>query len=356
MTKALVAHHPSQLNLAWAQQIASQHVPGIHVNHIDITAIDIGTTTRVRLTLAHDAADCLPQQWFVKLPSLNWRARLITALPRLLPTEIRFYQQLSTIVPLRQLLLLAGKHQLGIGSTLVLADLAECGGQAGQTSDALTVEQALLVVNNLARFHAQFWQNIETNPNYQWLNSRVRQLEDYLGSALAVPLMQLGLKRAGDIIPPTLHAEALQYAKRRKRAMAFLNSGPKTLTHHDCHPGNLFWQHGQPGFLDWQMVRIGEGIGDLAYFFATALLPAVRQQYETALLTAYWQGLQMYGVENMTLQAIQQRYRAHLVYPFEAMVITLAIGGLMDLASNLELIRRAVAAVQDHEAFGALAL
>ena len=53
------------------------------------------------------------------------------------------------------------------------------------------------------------------------------------------------------------------------------------------------------------------------------------------------------------LDALTARYRAHLVYPFEAMVVTLAVGGMMALESNLELIRRTAAAVADHSAFAA---
>jgi hypothetical protein len=47
-----------------------------------------------------------------------------------------------------------------------------------------------------------------------------------------------------------------------------------------------------------------------------------------------------------------QRYRAHLVYPFEAMVVTLAVGGMMKRESNLKLIRRAAIAIEDHDAVG----
>lgn len=46
------------------------------------------------------------------------------------------------------------------------------------------------------------------------------------------------------------------------------------------------------------------------------------------------------------------RYRAHLAYAFEAMVVTLAVGGLMQLDSNLEMIRRSTLAVTDHDTFG----
>ena len=49
-----------------------------------------------------------------------------------------------------------------------------------------------------------------------------------------------------------------------------------------------------------------------------------------------------------------QRYRAHLIYPFEAMVVSLSVGGMMKLENNYELIRRATAAIEDRDAFGAI--
>jgi aminoglycoside phosphotransferase (APT) family kinase protein len=133
--------------------------------------------------------------------------------------------------------------------------------------------------------------------------------------------------------------------------MQLLAGGPRTLVHHDLHPGNLFWQQSQPGFLDWQLVRIGEGIGDVAYFLATALAPDTRRRHETRLLARYHQVLAEHQVAAPDFTKLLQRYRAHLLYPFEAMVVTLAIGRLMPLESNLELIRRAATAVEDHDAF-----
>jgi hypothetical protein len=36
-------------------------------------------------------------------------------------------------------------------------------------------------------------------------------------------------------------------------------------------PAIFFGTDSEPGFLDWQLVRMGEGVGDVAYFLATAL-------------------------------------------------------------------------------------
>jgi hypothetical protein len=116
----------------------------------------------------------------------------------------------------------------------------------------------------------------------------------------------------------------------------------------------LFWQQHQAGLLDWQLVRIGEGVSDVAYFLATALEPEQRRLCETGLLARYAQQLRSHGITDVDSGQLNGRYRAHLVYAFEAMVVTLAVGDMMPTASNLELIRRTAMAVEDLDAFAAL--
>ena len=44
---------------------------------------------------------------------------------------------------------------------------------------------------------------------------------------------------------------------------------------------------------------------------------------------------------------MQQRYSAHLIYPFEAMIVAPAIGGVMSVEYNCELLSRTIAAIED---------
>ena len=184
----------------------------------------------------------------MKLPSLSWRAKTITALPRLLPTEVRFYKELAPVIPINKPQVLAAHSRIGKGSTLVINDVTEINAVAGYPGDALSAAQAHKVVAHLARCHAHFINKVARDPSLLWLAGPIRRLEDGLGTALAVPLMKRGLQLAGDVIPPSLHKPALEYARNRKAIMRFLSVGTPTLIHHDCHPGNLFWQHDEPGF------------------------------------------------------------------------------------------------------------
>ncbi|MGZ4970779.1 MAG: phosphotransferase [Methylobacter sp.] len=356
MKQTILVRQPGDLTVAWAQQIVDKHDANTVVAKVDVLAVDVGTTTRVSVAVEHNGPDTLPSRWFVKLPSLKWRARMITTLPRLLETEVRFYNELAEAVPLSKPVCLAAQSRFGRGSTLVLADIAEFAGVPSSVSDTLTLEQATVVVEQLACSHARFWNHVHLDPKYRWLAGPIRFLEDALGTALAVPLMKRGLRLAGEHIPSALHAPAIQYARHRRAAMRFLSNASKTLVHHDCHPGNLFWNNNRSmvGFLDWQLVRIGEGVSDVAYFLSTALNPAMRKLYEAELLVKYAQILAENGVTDVDNSSLVQRYRAHLVYAFEAMIVTLAVGGMMNLDCNMELIRRTATAVEELDAFSVL--
>ncbi|MBM4207475.1 MAG: DUF1679 domain-containing protein [Gammaproteobacteria bacterium] len=354
----LIVTQPDHLTAHWAQRVVNQQaIPEqkkTKIQHFEVISVDVGTTTRVRLKVEHDGPTTLPKRWFVKLPSLSWRAKAITALPRLLPTEVKFYKELAPVIPINKPQMLAAHSRFGKGSTLVINDVTEANALPGRAGDALTFNQARAVVEHLARCHAHFIHKVKRDPGFQWLAGPVRRLEDGLGTALAVPLMKRGLQLAGDIIPHSLHKSAMEYARNRKLIMQFLSAKTPTLVHHDCHPGNLFWHNDEPGFLDWQMVRLGEAISDISYFLATALLPEVRRQHETALLSHYHELLSVHGAAEIEFNELYQRFKAHLCYPFEAMVVTLAVGGMMQLDSNLEMIRRAALAAQDHDTFACL--
>jgi len=349
----LIIHRPEEITSQWVQQIVNHYARGITINQTTITHIDIGTTTRVAVKVEHSQPQKVPQYWFIKLPSKNWRARLITALPQLLATEIRFYQQVSATTPLIQPQVLFAASRFGYGSTLVLTDVREQGANPGLPQETLSLTQAKQVVSQLAIFHAHFYPRIRTDKQFDWLSSSIRTLEDRLGSLMALPLTRLGLKKAGDLIPINLHSSILNYARHRRQAMCFLSQPPFTLLHHDCHPGNLYWQQNQPGFLDWQMVRTGEGISDIAYFMATSLSTDMRRTYESILLQLYQKTLAEQG-HCVDFDHLKQRYQAQLVYPFEAMLVTLAIGGMMTLDANIKLLARATAAVQDYDSFSCL--
>ena len=225
MKQNIIVYSPDGLTVDWAQRIVDNQFVDTIVSKVDIVSVDIGTTTRVRIIVEHNGPETFPRRWFVKLPSMAWRARWITALPRLLHTEVRFYNEITDPIPISRPSILAAQSNFGWGSTLVLTDVTEFGANPGCSGDALTAIQAALIVEQLAYFHAHFWNKVSPSSRYQWLANPVRRLEDLLGTAFAVPLMKRGLRRAGNLIPSYLHAPAIHYARHRRKAMHFLSKG-----------------------------------------------------------------------------------------------------------------------------------
>lgn len=352
--KPIVIHRPHELSVQWAQLIVRRFARNARVFGVQLRSVDVGTSTRLRVEVEHDALHALPSRWFIKTPSLAFKPRLITALPRFLHKEVSFYRSLSPSIPLKMPRILAAESRFGRGSTLVMSDLAEHDFRPGQAADALTVAQASRVISRLAQLHAHFWNKPELLATHSWLNGFSSQMENHMGTVVAYPFMKRALQLSAGLVNDTLKQSALAYAANRRASKKLLGTEAKTLVHYDCHPGNIFWAEQEPGFLDWQLVRIGEGIGDVAYFLATALEPEVRRACEHRLIQQYVSELDNAGVAGLDENKLFRRYQMHLVYPFEAMLITLAIGGMMDHSSNLALIKRATAAVDDHDSFSKL--
>lgn len=350
-TSPIVVQRPHELSVQWAQRIVNRWSAHASVFDVSLQSIDVGTSTRLRIEVHHDAPKHIPSRWFIKTPSLALKSRMITALPRFLQKEISFYRSFADSVPLKLPRILAAETRFGFGSTLVMSDLVEHNFKPGSVADTLDFEQAKRVIAHLAQLHGHYWNKTELFAQHQWLNGFSYQMENHMGVLMAYPLMKRGLFQAGSGIPKKLHRPALAYARNRREVKRFLNQGIKTLVHYDCHPGNIFWAETEPGFLDWQLVRVGEGIGDVAYFLATALEPNQRRKNENNLLNHYVEKLTESGVEGLNEQQLFRRYQAHLVYPFEAMTVTLGIGGMMQRDHNLELIKRAASAVEDHDSF-----
>jgi hypothetical protein len=83
---------------------------------------------------------------------------------------------------------------------------------------------------------------------------------------------------------------------------------------------------------------------------ATALGHEERRQHERELLVGYLDELADAGGHPPSSELAWRQYVAHLVYPLEAMVITLALGAMHPPEQVKAVVARAAAAVADHDA------
>jgi hypothetical protein len=312
-----------------------------------------GTTRRTRIEAR--SVDGRRRVFFVKRPSSSLLSRGLVTVLGYGRAEVGFYRDAAPAVPLTAPRCLYAGSSAG-SFTVVLDDLVTSGATTGHLGDQApigTVEQALAT---LARVHGTFWQDARLGRDgWPWCRSFVPAAEASIGWLLAPALSALGRRRAGRWFPEDLRSGLARYAIRRTPVLRRLDRGPRTLVHHDCHPGNLAqFPDGRVVLFDWQLVRAGPWASDVAYLVATSLSTDQRRAHERRLLERYLDALAVMGGRPPIASEAWRSYVANLVYPLEAMVVTLALGALQPADAVRPVVARAAAAVADHDAFAVL--
>ncbi len=320
------------------------------------------TTRRARLLVHFETGDAT--NVFVKAPARSWVARAAVALPGLAAAEVGFYRDLGATVPIR----VPKCHYAQAdrrGFLLVLEDLTSIGAGFGALGDELPPVEVAGLLEVLARLHGTFWEDRRlASAAWPWCRRFVPGFEAVGGQMAAPALLRLGARRAGRSLPDELREPLARYSRHRSSIRRRLDEVPRTLVHQDCHPGNIArlpqetpqqerpedgkLQEGKVVLCDWQLVRAGPWAADVAYLMATALGHEDRRQHERQLLAAYLDQLADAGGRPPTAAEAWAQYTAHLVYPLEAMVITLALGAMQPPRQVGRVVARAAAAVSDH--------
>jgi len=312
-----------------------------------------GTTHRTRVEAR--LGDGRRQVVFVKRPSSSPVARGVVTALGFGRAEVGFYRDAAPEVPhvVPRCLDARGSAR---SFSLVLDDLVTSGATTGHLGDELSIGPVEQALATLARIHGTFWgdQRLQSD-GWAWCRSFVPAAEASVGWLVAPALSALGRRRVGPWLPDDVRSGLARYALRRTPMLRRLDRGPRTLVHHDCHPGNLArFPDGRVVLFDWQLVRAGPWASDVAYLLATSLSTDQRRAHERRLLQDYLDALASAGGRAPALAEAWRAYVANLVYPLEAMVVTLALGALQPVDAVRAVVRRAAAAVTDHGAFAVL--
>jgi aminoglycoside/choline kinase family phosphotransferase len=256
----------------------------VHV-HVGIIGQDTGFTgviARVQLQyVGHE--ETAPSSVVVKLPTANrdtssaYRAaqeKDVTAARRYFERcarEVAFYQQVAPLNHISVPHLYYGAANDTTGQViLVLEDLHTA--RLGDALHGCSPQDAALVIDRLAHFHAQWWNHLRLD-EFSWLplwggDSQTAQNR-------YVQFIEPFLQRFGQRVPKRvckiIEALATNYGAVRTR----LQQAPVTMIHGDLHLDNIFFQasqhHTPMMILDWQSVAYGRGAIDLALFLFGSL-------------------------------------------------------------------------------------
>lgn len=308
----------------------------------------------VRVTLGYDRDEAgLPPSLIAKFSSATpqMRAGAIAAYAK----EVHFYREMAphTSLP-TPACYYADIDPASYLHVILLEDMAPA--VSGSRLAGCSEKQARLAVGHIADFHAFWWEHPRL-AEMSWLPD-----PDFGQNPSAQQSVYEGwwprfLENLGEMrLPDPIRAIGENFGRHRARIEHHLfNAPPRTLVHGDYHLGNLLFASEEGGVpfavIDWQLLRRGRAVRDVAYFLSENLLPAARRAVEMELLTDYHRRLLAGGVQNYTFSDCMTDYRLALLQRFRALVSTIAVMPFTPAERQMHvdvLLPRNIAAILDH--------
>ncbi len=284
---------PDQMKASWLESIL-----GVGIAHAEVEPIGAGagfasSVYRIRLEY-HDLDAGFPQTLIWKTISSDERTRHFLTTLGAYEIEATFYGCAAEKVEIAPRAYFSEFDRESATFCLVIEDLSSM--KSGDQIEGCAFEQALDVARETARLHSGFWsKRVDWAPAFDEGSRYFERMHSAAWRRLA---------RTVEGIPEGLVEAAQCVAPRVSDIKTRLSREPVTLLHGDLRLDNVFF-NSEPGasgvkLIDWQAIRMGRGIYDLAYFLSTSVPVEMRRQRQDELIEAYAETLHANGVEGYT--------------------------------------------------------
>jgi hypothetical protein len=165
----------------------------------------------------------------------------------------------------------------------------------------------LEVAQQLARFHATFWDRADDLAVFPWLRRRCQKVDtEDVRNAYGYWQNLMNERRFGDVLTPQRHSWLREMLERIEEVDLAIKSLPITLCHGDCHIGNLLEDSGgNLIWADWQEVGLARGPEDLSFLFQRASFEGGTPPYR-AVIHTYQENLEAVIGEKVSLTSIRR--------------------------------------------------
>jgi Phosphotransferase enzyme family len=291
---------------------------------MDLVAVRIGNgniADSVRLIPVWDRPTAAPGSVVAKVPSSTEVSRATGFATRTYEVEAAFYNDLAgTVWVNRPACHLARFDADNQAYVVLLEDLAPA--EAGDQITGCPVEDAASVMTELAALHAPRWGD-PTLFDIPWID---RPTPEGVTNVMAMlPALFAGFTaRYRDRVDP----EVLDVSKRLFGSLeSYLLDRPQpwTVVHGDFRLDNLMFGAPRVAVVDWQTVKLGPALSDVAYFIGSALLPGERRLYEAELVRRY-HGLVVDAGAPISWDECWEGYRR---YSFDGLIMGIAASMLV---------------------------
>lgn len=317
---SLANHIPAQwgdVTPDWMTAALARSHPGCVVDRVDPVLVDDGTNRRARFAIEYSSGNG-PATVFLKASDLG-HAELNAATGGLF-NEARLFAS-ETVLPVDH----PTVHHVVIDEPnldfiMVMEDIVARGCDPRDANRPLTIQQASNGLRALARLHSAYWSGeVREAPRLAWV-------EPFKATYSLERGIDIGKDKIGGALPPEVLALSGSDIDTIWHAYPpTVLTGAQTLLHGDPHVGNTYvCADDELGFLDWQVVHIGNPSLDVAYFLQGALEVADRRAAERSLLETYLAALSVPDETRPTFEDLWRRYRAGASYGMALWLATAA--------------------------------
>jgi hypothetical protein len=240
------------------------------------------------------------------------------------------------------------------GYVLLLEDLGHM--RAGDQLESCTLDEAVEILQRVARLHAAWWEDPRLDDHAHWLPGPGSAYFDIIKGAYLEAVQTPG--EMGALIPDWAHALAATMADRYDE---LFDRGaarrPHTLVHGDFRLDNMMF--GRDGdarsfvLIDWQLPMRLNPMFEVMYFCAGSVDMEMRRRDERTLIGSYHAALVEAGVSGYSLDECWAHYEMASVGMLGYLVPLVAQVQLDNLNERgrtmmITLMQRYVAAIDDH--------
>jgi hypothetical protein len=289
-----------------------------------LTAVRVGkgnVADSVRLVPVWDRPTSAPASVVAKVPSSAPVSRAAGFSTRTYEIEAAFYNDLAGSLRVnRPYCYLARYAPEQEAYVVLMEDLTPA--EAGDQVAGCDAADAAAVMPELAALHAPRWGD-RSLLEIDWLDrpdpARVR------GMAEVVPLLFAGfVERYDQRVDPDV-LDLSRHLMDRLGTYLLDRPDPWTVVHGDFRLDNILFGGARVVVVDWQTVRIGPPLSDVAYFIGSALVEEERREHESSLVRAYHEHLRDAGVA-VTFEQCWNGYRR---YAFDGLAMGIAASMLV---------------------------
>jgi len=317
---------PSASLKAWASAEGSARMLGVDsgiVYDARVEEVHSGTATRSRLRIEYVAdagPEIGPDSLFIKSRPQGFASALFGVLFDLGGNEVLFYRNIRDSIPVK-----SPKAYFAEGKSsdyvLLLEDLETKNCSFQTLASKCSYEEAQSIVTTLGRMHGKFWQSGRFQTDLAWVRRFETDQDFRLLNWVRNISVPIAIQKYSHVIPAKLREVVPHLMKNYKILEEQWAQGPRTLLHGDAHLGNMYFQDGEAGLLDWQVCQYGQGMRDISYLLVNSLSEELRLARQEDLIREYLAVLEAQGV-SLNFDTAWRQYRLQSVYAWIAGVVT----------------------------------